>query len=223
MSVTNVLRVGILVGLSGCVAHVRQAPTARAADPGLEEESVIDDPTPFALEVPAHAPTRGPDAAPVTLTVFCDLQSPFCREFRPTLPALEAKYGPRLRLVFRHKLEPSHPNAKLAARASVAAHRQGRFWEFLETALEHQNDLDRGGLLALARSLGLNVERFTADMDSNDALNIVDTDDTESLGVGATLTPTIFINGLRTVGGRSAGSLGKLIDERLAQKTAPGG
>jgi protein-disulfide isomerase len=52
------------------------------------------------------------------------------------------RYGSSLRIVFRHQPLPFHNNAERAAQASVAAHRQGRLWEFHDTMFRNQQRLD---------------------------------------------------------------------------------
>jgi predicted DsbA family dithiol-disulfide isomerase len=73
--------------------------------------------------------------APVELTYWFDYSCSRCVQFEPTLHELEAKYGTRLRVGYKHYPFPKHPHARGAALAAVAAHRQGKFVEMHQQLL----------------------------------------------------------------------------------------
>ena len=68
---------------------------------------------------------RGPRDAPLTLVEYGDFESPFCaRATGAAARELRARFGDRLRYVFRHlPLCDVHPRAEIAAHAAVAADR----------------------------------------------------------------------------------------------------
>jgi formate-nitrite transporter family protein len=147
---------------------------------------------------PPHA--RGADVAPVTLEEFADFQCPPCGRFQPELKLIEAEYGPRLRVVFRHFPLPSHEHALEAARATEAAAAQGRFWQMHDLLFERQREWsgaeDVLGLFkGYAREAGLDVERFTRDMDAPGASSRILSDQQRGQSAGVTGTPTLFVNG----------------------------
>ena len=105
---------------------------------------------------------RGPEGAPVTLVEYGDFECPYCGQAEAILRDLLADYG-ELRYVWRHlPLADVHPHARLAAEASEAATAQGAFWELHDVLLAHQDRLE--GPIRYAEELGLDVERFVADL-----------------------------------------------------------
>jgi protein-disulfide isomerase len=113
------------------------------------------------------APSRGRADAKVTVEVWPDFECAFCARGAATLNALHEKYGEQVRIVFRQSPLPSHEHARLAAAASMAAHEQGKFWEFHDGLFARQEALDRASLEALAGKLNLDVERFRHALDSS--------------------------------------------------------
>jgi protein-disulfide isomerase len=146
--------------------------------------------------------TRGAtDAAAVTMEEFADFQCPPCGRLQPELKRIEAEYGASLRLVFRHFPLESHKHAERAAHASEAAAAQGRFWEMHDLLFERQREWSEAAdvrplFTGYARSLGLDVERFTRDMDGQDAAARVLADKQRGLSAQVSGTPTLFLNGL---------------------------
>lgn len=153
---------------------------------------------------PPH--THGDANASVTLEEFGDFQCPPCGLFHGELKKMEAKYGSRLRVVFRNlPLTKIHPHATDAARAAEAAGLQGKFWPMHDMLYEKQaawkNATDvRGVFATYAGTLGLDVERFKRDMDSSIVTQRIAADLQRADSVGAAGTPTIFVNGREVSG-----------------------
>jgi protein-disulfide isomerase len=162
-----------------------------------------------------NAPSRGPVGAPVTVVAFSDFECPFCSRAVPTLKTLEEEYAGKLRVAFKHQPLPNHPHAKLAAAASLAAHEQGKFWEFHDLLFANQRQLDRASLEGYAKRLGLNEARFKAALDSGKYDAQVTADSAQGTSVGASATPTFFINGRPVVGALPIDHFRRIIDEEL--------
>ncbi|KYF54452.1 hypothetical protein BE04_14650 [Sorangium cellulosum] len=166
-----------------------------------------------------NAPTRGPANAPVTLVVFSDFQCPFCSKFAGVLDQLEQEYPGKLRLAVKHRPLPFHKQARVAARASLAAHAQGKFWEYQAALFDKaQGALDKAGLEERAADLGLDVARFARDMQSPalEAQVAADFEEGDRLAIEG--TPTLFVNGRRVMGAQPIGVLRAAIDRALAGK-----
>jgi protein-disulfide isomerase len=144
---------------------------------------------------------RGSFEAPVTLVEYGDFECPHCGGVEVAMRELERTFRGDLAFVFRHlPLNDVHPRAQLAAEASEAAADQGSFWEMHDVLFQHQDALTLADLRTYAADLGLDVERFTREIqDRRHALRVAR--DLESADdSGAAGTPTFFINGRRHQG-----------------------
>ena len=142
---------------------------------------------------------RGRTDAPVTLVEFGDFQCPPCATLADPVNKLEQEYRSRLRLVFRHLPLPNHKHAREAALASEAASLQGRFWEMHDLLYREQPVWSKAPdvrvlFSAYAGMLGLNIDRFKKDMESEEAKARVASDEQKAGALGVRTTPTIFIN-----------------------------
>ena len=142
---------------------------------------------------------RGHADAPVTLVEFGDFQRPPCATLADPIDKLEREYRPRLRLVFRHLPFPNHQHAREAALASEVASLQGRFWEMHDLLYREQSVWSKAPdvrvlFSAYAGMLGLNIDRFRKDMESEQAKARVTSDEQQAITLGVRTTPTIFVN-----------------------------
>lgn len=143
----------------------------------------------------SRAPVRGQPQAPITIIEFSDLQCPFCARVTPTLQELMKQYPDQVRWVFKNFPLDFHADSPLAHAAALAAGRQGKFWEMHDLIFANQHTLKRDNLLAEARSLNLDMDRFTADLDSADVKRQLEADKKEGQELGVNGTPAFFING----------------------------
>jgi protein-disulfide isomerase len=118
----------------------------------------------------------------------------------PTLKKLREQFPDRLRLAVKQHPLPFHKQAKIAARAALAAHEQGKFWEYQDRLLVKGARLDREGLIASAGEVGLDVARFTAAIDSDRFDAQIEAETKEAMAIGANGTPATFINGRKVNG-----------------------
>jgi len=175
---------------------------ARLAQEGADDREIrelyalrYDEENEQTIEV-GEAPVRGPQmGAPITIVEFSDFECPYCREAHPILARTVAEFEGRVRLVFKHYPLSAHEHALPAARAAVAAMRQGKFWEMHDTLFENQHALTPSDLERYAREIGLDVERFREDLASEESLALVQADRALGQEVGVQGTPTIFVNG----------------------------
>ncbi len=163
------------------------------------------------------APSRGPADAPVTIVEFSDFQCGFCARATATVQRLVTQYDGKLRWVFKHYPLDFHRDAPLAHRAALAAHEQGKFWEMHDAIFANQKAMKREDLLKHAAALGLDMARFTADLDSDRFQPMLDRDMAEGTKVGVDGTPTFFINGMPLVGARPFEDFAAVVDKALAE------
>ena len=88
---------------------------------------------------------------------FADLESPVTRLAAVILDDVLKRYPSQLRLQFRNFPLSFHAQAALAHEAAMTAAREGRFWEFANYVLDHQDALREQDLIALAGRLGLDT------------------------------------------------------------------
>ena len=142
---------------------------------------------------------RGRADAPVALVEFGDFQCPPCATLADPIDKLEREYRPRLRLVFRHLPIPNHQHARESALASEAASLQGRFWEMHDLLYREQSVWSKAPDVRVlfnsyAGMLGLNIDRFKKDMESEQAKARVRSDEQQARALGLATTPSIFVN-----------------------------
>jgi protein-disulfide isomerase len=162
-------------------------------------------------------PAFGPDDAKVTIVEFSDFECPFCSRAAEITHKVKEKYGDKVRFVFRQFPLSFHKNAHTAAEASLAAHSQGKFWEFHDKLFANQQKLDRASLDGFAKELGLNVASFKKALDSKEFAPAVDAE--MKLGEEVTVqgTPSMFINGARIADPTNFEVLSGQIDAALAK------
>lgn len=141
------------------------------------------------------SPSKGPSEARVVIVEWADFECPACEAASATLNELLKKYPNDLRLVFKHFPLGMHPNAEKAARAAVAAHKQGKFWEMHGALFDHQSALSMDNVEKLAREIGLDIKRFANDRDSEVTADLVTQDRKQGEDLGIKSTPALFING----------------------------
>jgi protein-disulfide isomerase len=190
---------------------------------------------------------RGGANARVTIEEFGDFQCVPCGVLFPKLVKVEEDYGEQLRVVFRHKPLHQHEHAALASRAAEAAGLQGRFWEMHDLLFQNSSRWRKGidtigpdappsmrlqsKILAMeievrdvfntyAERLKLDVERFKADLDSDEVKARVESDRAAGDALGIDRTPTLYLNGhlVPVTALRTVEDLHAVIDAELSGK-----
>jgi len=142
---------------------------------------------------------RGNPNAPVTLEEFGDFQCPPCSNFASFSEELLKQYDSRLRVVFRNFPLSLHEHAREASLAAEAAGLQGRFWEMHDVLYREQAAWSKAPnarelFESYAGTIGLNLDQFKTDVDSEQVRAKVDSDHALGDFLGVKLTPTLFIN-----------------------------
>jgi protein-disulfide isomerase len=171
---------------------------------------------------PPHV--RGESKAPVTIEEFGDFQCLPCATLWSALKKVEADYGAKLRVVFRQFPLQIHRHAFEAACAAEAAGLQGRFWEMHDLLYRSQflwsaaADV-RAAFSDYATKLGLDVDRFKKDIDSEQVKARIGADRQRAASLGVDRTPAVFVNHRRLPDGPLGPSaLHEQIDGALSTK-----
>jgi protein-disulfide isomerase len=212
--------IGILVVLLGAALAVRAVlERSRMRSPHASTNGTLGA-LPAQLDstrIPVGAsPILGNPGALVTIVEFGDFECPFCLRAERTLSELRTRYGSDVRIVWKNNPLPFHSHSQIAAEAAMAAGAQGRFWEMHDVLFANQYSLDRAQLLRYAAQIGLDVARFTRDLDTHVYAAQIAADQTLARTLSASGTPTFFINGTHLSGAQPIAAFTAAIDAALA-------
>ncbi|PWS28332.1 disulfide bond formation protein DsbA [Pedobacter yonginense] len=145
---------------------------------------------------------QGNKSASIEIVEFGDYQCPYCGDAYPIVKEIEEAFGDQIQFVFRHfPLQEAHEFAFKAALAAEAAGMQGKFWEMHDALYENQYRLANDLFDELAETLGLDLEKFTADVNSDEARDKVENDFESGVRSGVNGTPSFYVNGTKFDGG----------------------
>ncbi len=194
----------------GCVA------VSQPAGSGATEESLFP-------SVSEDDWAQGPETAGVTIIVYSDFQCEGCAGVAVILAQLRENFPDGLRVVFRHyPLLSVNDKAALAVQAAEAAGRQSKFWEMhnllfaLDWASLSVSDF-KAWLPAAAAEIGLDVEQFNLDFDSDEIAAIADEAWTRGVELSIPQTPFILINGEYYDGPRDYNSMESILQLKLLE------
>jgi protein-disulfide isomerase len=129
------------------------------------------------------------------------------------------EYKGKIRFVIKYYPYRYRHFAYLAAQAAEAAKAQGKFWAMHDIMLKTRK-LDRESLIQHAKTIGLDVPRFTKELDSGKYLKRVEQDVALAQSLDFYQTPTFVINGRVLVGDRPIELFREYIDQALKDKKA---
>lgn len=132
----------------------------------------------------------------------------------PLLEQVLETYPKEVKLVFINFPLRNHKFARQAAAASLAADRQGKFWEFHDRLFNHYNRLNDEKIREIAVDLGLNMDEFEKDTKDTKLLAKINQDVRIGIGVGVKGIPSIFING-RLLKNRNLKGFQAIIEKEL--------
>ncbi len=140
----------------------------------------------------------------------------------PTLDQLLKAYPDDVRIAYKQHPLPMHSQAMIAAEAAMAANAQGKFEEMHAKMMAPNRSLTREKILDDAKAIGLDLDKFTKDLDGNAYKASIDEMTAEAMRVGAGGTPASFINGRFLSGAQPYEAFKKLVDEELAKAKGQG-
>lgn len=147
----------------------------------------------------------------VTIVEFFDYNCGYCRTVAPAIQALLAD-DKNLRLVLKEW--PIRGAESLAVtQVSLAASKQPKFLAFHFALLAEEGQVDETAALAVARKVGLDMDRLQKDMKSMNALEIIQRTDALAGKIGIDGTPGFVIGTTLVPGAVSADRLKALVAE----------
>jgi len=127
-----------------------------------------------------------------------------------------AEYPDKIRLILKNYPYKYRDYSHIAAEALLAAGDQGKYWEMHDIMIKNSPKLDRDSLIRYAGEIGLNIKKFTSDLDSMKHRGLIEKDEKLAVSLDLYNTPTFFINGRKVIGNRPYEYLKKIIEEELA-------
>jgi len=163
----------------------------------------------------------GNPTSSVQLVEYADFQCPGCGAFHPIVKRLTTEYQDRIYYAYRHFPLPQHSFAKIMARASEAADKQGKFWEMHDLIFENQTawallpSADKT-ISTFVTKLKLDADQFENDIDSAEVKDTVEADHQGGISYGVNSTPSFLLNGVKIALPRNYEEFKALIDAALA-------
>jgi len=160
----------------------------------------------------------GPKDAKVTVVEFFDYNCSFCKQSTAWVQNLVKRYPDDVRVVFKELpiLDRRSKTSRNAAKAALAAHKQGKYME-MHLALMEGTALNSKFIKSTAIKIGLNLSEFEADMASPDLdEQLEDAMYLASVIPGLTGTPFFVINDKFLASGNTQ-ALQVMLDEALSQ------
>jgi protein-disulfide isomerase len=184
------------------IPYESAAPSSSPALPAIVAPSVR---TP--TDIPSSGRTLGNADAPVTIDLYGDFQCTVCRSFMEDTEARlidnYVRQG-KLKIVYHDfividSMNGGHDSEDAADAARIAAD-QGKFLVFSDYMWANQQneqtgEFSRDRLIDIARLSGLDVAKFTADLDAGKYLADVRAESANGHPAGITGTPAILVNG----------------------------
>lgn len=182
-------------------------------------------PTLTAPKVTSSDFQSGPANAKVTLIEYADFQCPACEAYYPIFKQLMSDYKGKVNFVYRFfPLETVHHNAQISSQAAYAASLQGNaqenFWKMHDKLFDTQSAWANltdptSTFVGYAKSLGLNTDQFTKDMNAGSTVDFVQKAYNNSLNLGLNGTPTFFVNGKQITNPQGYQPFKQILDNAL--------
>ena len=172
---------------------------------------------PLVPKVRADEAIRGPKDAPLTLVEYSDFECPFCKRGFDTVQALRAKYGDKIRFIYKHLPLSFHKQARISAQYFEAIRLQSaeKAFEFHDAIFDDQKSLRNGEpyLKAKAKKVGANMKKLAKDLNSKVVNDRIDEDLKEAAGFGMQGTPGFLINGVPVKGAYPPAHFVSIVEE----------
>lgn len=152
----------------------------------------------------------------LTIVEYADFQCPYSQEAHTVVRRIAAKYGDRVRVIFRHfPLEDIHPDSFQAAIAAECAREQGKFWAYHDKLYANIDALGFSDLVRYAGEIGLDERQFERCLIDGRYRDRVNEDMRTAETVGLVGTPTFFFDGQKVEGSIPEADFERLLDRLL--------
>jgi protein-disulfide isomerase len=177
-----------------------------------EPPPVLDEPVKIST---IGDPWKGAQNARITIVEFSDFQCPYCQKAVTEAYKVLQAFPKDVKLVFKQFPLDTHSDAEFGAEAALAAHAQGKFWEMHDRLYGGFPDISRGTVMRYAKQIGLDINKFTNDLDSHKYKNQVRGEEQQGEAAGVGGTPTFYLNGQKYNGAFDLASITPVIKAQL--------
>ena len=199
------------------VGDAIQAYSVKMRERAMTEEFERQFANPVNIDI-GNSPVKGPASAKITVIEFSDFQCPYCSKGKDTIEAVAKMYPNDVKIAFKNLPLPFHNEAMPSAKAALAAHKQGKFWEFHDALFANQGKLSASFYEETAKKLGLNLEKFNADSNSPEIEAQIKAEMEVAQKNGIQGTPGFFVGGVAVKGAYPPEHFKKIIDRLLTSK-----
>lgn len=179
-------------------------------------------------------PILGEEDAEVTMVVYEDFQCPYCKRFEENaFQQIKSNYvdSGQLKVVWKDRPIPQlgHDWAEPAAAAMECVYRQNNdaFWKVKDVLFSQAMTLTRGEdeftadniqsrIIEMSSKEGVSGSAVQTCIDNDNPMKEVNSDSKEAERIGATGTPTMFINGEKIVGAQPYSNFESVIENALS-------
>ncbi len=186
-----------------------------AAEAAMVKEAISE----LMLEAQStQSPVIGNPKGDVTVVEFFDYNCPYCKKVFPSMEKLIADDG-NIRFVLK-ELPVLGDNSLYAAKAALAAQKQGKYNQFHAQMMGKNSRLSPEGVLAAAKKVGIDLQQLKKDMASNDIQQELERASVWAERLGITGTPAFVIGEKMIPGAIDGNAMKRYVDLARKNKAA---
>jgi protein-disulfide isomerase len=158
-----------------------------------------------------ESPVGGNAQGDVTVVEFFDYNCPYCRQVAPVIEQAVAD-DPQLRIVYK-EFPILGPDSLFAAKAALAAARQGKYGEFHKALYGVKSRVTEAVVMKVAAGIGLDMTRLKSDMQQPDIEGSISRNAELAQALGITGTPGFVVGDRIFPGATDLETMKKLIEQ----------
>lgn len=190
----RVILLGAVLWISPGIGHA-DTETFGVESPNLSDRPPVMNPDVSMRSSEADAPPAyGPEDAKLLIVVFSNFQCPHCRRASQAIHQIASEFPGEVRIELLHSAPPGRPGPEIDAVASIAAQKQGYFWQMYDKILANPHATSTSTFEQYAQELGLNMEQFQSDMKDPAVRERVHSESQLAIDLGYPATPIFFMN-----------------------------
>ena len=162
-----------------------------------------------------NIPNFGDPNAKVIIIEFVDYNCGYCKK---SLDAITRLLNSELSLKVSFRDYPIlSASSKFAAKAALAAKKQGKYFELHSELLNVKGNLSEEKILEMAKNIDIDVAKLKIDMEDSEIAVIIQNNENLAKKLNIRGTPTFIINGKLYAGALEFDKLRALIDKALSE------